>query len=187
MLPSLISFANLLSLVFFMSWRQVKQKFPQLTTLSPQKGERAVLVKDYHGDYAVLVGRWLALKRHNKETAACRFLFPLSVIFQWRKPGFRSPRDFRVFFAIPKENRSVILQDGCFHWLPMGFPNEFFQYSFPRDCTHSMLWNCSSYTKSWLSEDQVFEPPQKESASSSLSVAWLTWERLQLQIPAWSC
>ncbi len=51
----------------------MKQKFPKLATLNPQKGERGVLVKDYHGDYAVLVGRWLVLRKSNKETSPSEF------------------------------------------------------------------------------------------------------------------
>ena len=56
-----------------MFYPQVKKKFPELITLNPQKGERAVLVKDYHGDYAVMVGRWLVLKKHTRETSPSEY------------------------------------------------------------------------------------------------------------------
>ncbi len=59
-------------------------------TLDPRKGERAVLVKDAAGDYAVLVGRWLALKKHNKETAPseCFTLVLPQVVSSKRITGF---------------------------------------------------------------------------------------------------
>ena len=48
----------------------MKKKFPEVVTVEPRIGERAMLVKDHHGDSAVLVGRWELHNKHKGQTAS---------------------------------------------------------------------------------------------------------------------
>lgn len=32
-------------------------------TLDPKAGERAILIKNHHGDWAVIIGRWQGVKK----------------------------------------------------------------------------------------------------------------------------
>ena len=53
---------------------QVQEKFPKVAVLDPRKGERAVLVKDYQGDYAIIIGRWAVYRNRREMTTACECL-----------------------------------------------------------------------------------------------------------------
>ncbi len=49
----------------------MQEKFPALVTVQPRKGERAILVKDAAGDYAVIVGRWEVFQNGRRQRDAC--------------------------------------------------------------------------------------------------------------------
>ena len=40
-----------------------KKKFPEVVTLNYKKGDRAMLIKDEQGDFAICIGRWQIARR----------------------------------------------------------------------------------------------------------------------------
>ncbi len=53
---------------------QLQEKFPKVIPIDPRLGERAVLVKDFEGDYAIVIGRWQVFKNKEPHLVACTFL-----------------------------------------------------------------------------------------------------------------
>ena len=54
---------------------QKSQMSKALPTVDPKLGERAMLVKDAEGDYAVIVGRWEVLRSAAKTGLICESNF----------------------------------------------------------------------------------------------------------------
>ena len=46
-----------------------------MAVLDPRKGEKAVLVKDHEGDYALVIGRWAVYKHKREINTACEWGF----------------------------------------------------------------------------------------------------------------
>ena len=57
----------LITIDYHHMFTKVKKKYPEVMTIDPESGERAMLVKDHEGDSAFLVGRW---EVHNQEMAS---------------------------------------------------------------------------------------------------------------------
>ena len=62
---------NTTTIDFLLTFLQVQGKFPKVAVLDPRKGEKAVLVKDYEGDYALIIGRWAVYKNKREVNSAC--------------------------------------------------------------------------------------------------------------------
>ncbi len=54
---------------------QLQEKFPKVVAMDPRLGERAVLIKDHEGDYAIVIGRWQVFRNKQPHLVACEYVW----------------------------------------------------------------------------------------------------------------